>query len=316
MESGSHAIVITLSKIHIQYCQALIGSLKYYQVQLPIIILKDGSFKTNTLNQTENVTILESAEVNKCHNYNLFGLLNKINIIFLERLGLKFDFYIHMDADSIITSPSFVSNLICKEEQFCILQGKYLDYTDKQQERIFDNFAFSPDDFKTKNFSLSTLFYFSSGHFKIHRSLFNYFELFLKTYRAELKKNFSKDTRFKFGDQGFFNFVINQLAQQNKIDVCLMDSGIYGRSLPTEFPKLNLYNVVNKQETGVGFVHYTGPSRKIGIKSHHFGDILYFFLNYFFRKQPWLFHLSKSYTYATAYYNRYLKKIKLKLKFN
>ncbi|MEY8848346.1 hypothetical protein AB9K26_06005 [Psychroserpens sp. XS_ASV72] len=313
MKKQSLAIVISLAKSHVHYCKALIASIEHYGIKNPVIIFKDGDFNLDSISQRKNVTVLSTEELNACHDFNLRGLLNKINICFLPEMGFDYDYYLHMDADSIITSQSFKSVIESSKSDFSILQGKQVDYLNSDIAKVFDNFAFVPSTFENTSFDLKNMWYFSSGHFIVNKTLINPLKSYLKVYRNELNTGFSKDTRFKFGDQGFFNFVVNVLSYEGTIDVSLINDGIYGKEKAVNHNELTLDNVVKKRDTGVDFIHYTGPSRKANLKSHNFGDILHFF-NKSFYTNNFSFYLHDRIRICNYYLKWYEKRLKNKFK--
>lgn len=317
MEKKSLAIVISLAKSHIHYCKALIASIEHYGIENPVIVIKDGDFKINSIEKKQNVTVLSTKEINTYHSFELTGLLTKINICFLPEMGYAFDYYMHMDADSIITSSDFKTKLENLKNDFYIFQGKAIDYSDEKLAKTFNNFAFVPEAFSNAKFNLKHLWYFSSGHFAMNLLFIEHLKTYLKDYRNELNTGFSKQTRFKFGDQGFFNFVVNVLALQKAIQVKKINSGIYGKEKEDNYKTLTINTVVEKINTEVDFIHYTGPSRKPFLKAHNFGEILYFF-NRKFYNNGFMFYIDNQLRITRYYYQFVKKRIRLKIekKFN
>ncbi|WP_033956534.1 hypothetical protein [Psychroserpens jangbogonensis] len=311
MKEKSLVIVISLAKSHIHYCKALIASIEHYGIENQVIVLKDGDFNIKSIENKENVTVISTKEINTYHDLKLTGLLTKINLCFLPEMGLVYDYYLHMDADSIITSSDFKAKLENLKNDFYILQGKSLDYHDEKLAKLFNNFAFKPTSFEEVQFDLKHLWYFSSGHFIMSKGLIKPIKHYLTQYRDELNTGFSKQTRFKFGDQGFFNFVVNILSFQNELEVKAVNNGIYGKEDEAKYQKLNIDAVKEKTSTEVDFIHYTGPSRKPFLKAHNFGNVLYFF-NKEFYKNSWVFYTENQLRIIKYFYQFYKKRIILK----
>nr|WP_321233419.1 hypothetical protein [uncultured Psychroserpens sp.] len=311
MKERSLVIVISLAKSHIHYCKALIASIEHYGILNPVIVLKDGDFTINSIAQKKQVTVISTKEINAYHDFKLTGLLTKINICFLPEMGFAYDYYLHMDADSIITSDDFKRKLVSLKDDFYILQGKTLDYHDEKSKKMFINYAFNPTSFEEIPFNLNHLWYFSSGHFIMHNTLITPFKEYLKHYRNELNTGFSKHTRFKFGDQGFFNFVVNILYYKNELKVVVVNSGIYGKDEEVQYKNLTIDSIKKKTNTEVDFIHYTGPSRKPLLKTHNFGSILYFFNKQFY-KYPLKFYFENLLRIIKHHYLFVKKRVVLK----
>jgi hypothetical protein len=275
------AIVITLGKNHIHYCKALIASIDYFNPNTPIIILKDGDFNTDFFEKRINVTVVDSKEINKIHQLDLYVLLNKLNILFLPQLGYDFDCFIHLDADSVLTNKIDFDSFTA-DQDFYILQGNEIDRNDPSRVKIMSQYAFNPIDFPEYNFDLNHLFFFSASHIGINKRIIPRLIGLLEVHRFELNKEFLNDKRIKFNDQGFLNLIVNYLSYNGEIKVKLNDCGIYGKQNEVDFPNLTLENVLKKADTGVMFIHYTGSSRKVKMISHNFGMILDFFLRLYY----------------------------------
>ncbi|WP_299101272.1 hypothetical protein [uncultured Winogradskyella sp.] len=313
MEKKSLAIVISLAKSHIHYCKALIASIEHYGIENDVIVIKDGDFHITSIQNKKQVTVISTKEINQFHDFNLTGLLTKINICFLSKMGHKYDYYLHMDADSIITSNDFKLKLNDLTGDFYILQGKAINYKDEKLAKLFNNFAYNPSTFENLKFHLNHMWYFSSGHFIMNSYFIEQLKHYLKVYRSELNTGFSKQTRFKFGDQGFFNFVVNLLCFENKLNVVGVNSGIYGKAKEAQHQILTLNTVKDKINTNVDFIHFTGPSRKATLKAHNFGAILYFF-NKLFYKNAMFFYFDNRLRIIKYYFQSLKKRVILKLK--
>jgi|GEM_PF-1918982 len=304
------AVVITLGKSHIHYCKALISSIKYFNPELEIIIIKDGIFKTDFARNHQNVHIVDSKEINKIHGLDLYILLNKLNILFLPQLGYDFESYIHLDADSIVTSK-----IRCEDFQsydFVMLQGNKIECKDEKSMNNLRHYAFDPVDFKEYTFDENQLYYFSASHIAINKRIIPKLIEYLRIHRFELNKEFLNDKRIRFNDQGFFNLMINHLSHIGELRAKLNDVGIYGKQKPEEFPKLTLFNIQNKIDTGILFIHYTASSRKITMKAHNFGEILDFFLKEFYNKHL-IYKCEELVRIAKYYKNKFFKKINHKI---
>ncbi len=307
------AIVITLANHHIHYCKALIASINYFNPLFLIIVLKDGDFDTRFLEEFENVNIVSAREVNKLHHLNLDGLLNKLNLFFLPEFGFEFDFYIHFDADSILTHTINLE-MFNDNCDFYILQGGTINPSDDAAMNNMAKYAFRPADFPEYRFSTSHLYFFSASHIVLNRSMFPILIEMVRTHRYELNKVFLNDKRIKFNDQGFLNLAINLLLFEKRITVKLFDCGIYGRDNPHDNPLLNLENVISKKETNVYFIHYTASSRRVLIEDHQYADILHFFLMLFYKNRKLDYYISEFIRLIKFYYNWFIKRVKARLK--
>ncbi len=61
------------------------------------------------------------------------------------------------------------------------------------------------------------------------------------------------------------------------------------------------------------FIHYTGPSRKVNLKSHNYGYILKYFVKRFYKNNSLHYHTSESIRKIKYYYKWVRKRVKLKL---
>lgn len=305
------AVVITLSKSHVHYCKALIASITYFNSELQIIILKDGIFKADFLQKLPNVSVVDSREINKIHELDLYILLNKLNILFLPQMGYDFDVFLHLDADSLLTNT-----IDCKEyenDDFYMLQGNKISRQDENSIKNLSQYAFNPIDFNEYNFDKEELYFFSASHIAINKKIIPNLIDYLKVHRFELNKEFLNDKRIRFNDQGFLNLMVNHLSHTGTIKVKLNDIGIYGYQNSNEFPKLTLKNIQNKIDTEVLFIHYTASSRKVTMKAHNFGDILDFFLRKYYQNDL-VCNVQESKRFIYHYKDWFLKRFKNKIK--
>lgn len=301
--NNSKAFVISLYKDHIIYVRALIASLKHYHPEIPILILKDGSFKFYCDYEKFNVSVIDSMSINKLHGFKLFQLLNKINILFLPEYGYEYDYYIHFDADSILTNKiDFTDKEILKD--FVILQGGIKPFDDSTSS-VISKYAFNPNDFEEFFLNLTEFYFFSSGHFVLNKSTFSFLKDFLSRYRFDMNMDFSHSKKLKFGDQGFFNLAINVLKTAKKITVGIVDYAIYAKQKQENFPNLSLKHIETKLDTGVLFIHFTGPSRRNRLLKHNYGDLLYYFSKKYFEDN----HLKFIYFNYKRLVNRFYKMV-------
>lgn len=306
------AIVITLGKHHVHYCKALIASIEFFNPELPIVIIKDGVFNTKSLEKRKNVSVVNSKEINKIHQLDLYILLNKLNILFLPQIGFDFDCYIHLDADSILTNP-IEYEFFNQESDFFILQGNVIKKNNNEKMNNLAHYAFNPLDFPEYSFDDNELYFFSASHIAINKRIIPKLIELLKKHRYELNKEFINDKRIRFNDQCFLNLMINYLSHIKEIVVKIKDMGIYGKQAAKDFPKLTLQNIQKKSDTEVMFIHYTAPSRKVIMKAHNFGDLLDYFLRLFYNN-GYLFYIDENLRYARHYRDWFWKRAKNKLK--
>lgn len=307
----SIAVVITVSSDHVHYCKSLLASINYYNSELPIIILKDGVFQESfDKNKFNNITVVNSNDINKIHDLDLYILLNKLNILFLPDLGLEYDYYFHLDADSIVTNKIEINNNF----DFQILQGSKLNYNEGNHKKWVNQYAFDPLDFPEYKFDLNNFYYFSASHIVISKKIIPYLKELLIEHRYEMNKHFLNDKRIKFNDQGFFNLAVNILSFSKKININAKNFGIYGKEKSTSYPLLTLDNVIGKKNTDVLFIHYTGPSRKMFLKNHNFGQILQFFSKKYYESNPLLYYLDNSRRILHSFMKKYKKKVLMKFK--
>lgn len=277
MKEGRLAIVITLYQEHLHYFKVLIASIKYFNPDIPVIILKDGDF---FLKNIENVKIIDVKTINKLHGLNLRGLLNKLNMFYLPEYGYDFDYYLHLDADSVLlTNINYF--LPDNDLDFAAYQGEIINYEIPTLAKMFDKYAFNPQDIDTP-LLLNKLAYFSGGHFLIHRSFLNK-EIIIQ-YRKLMNTDFDPPNVFKSGDQGFWNFYVNYSIANGNSRILLKNIGIYGKENPAKYPSISLKNILSKANIDYSFIHYTAPSRKVSLKKHHFGVILWFFYLMYYKK--------------------------------
>ncbi|GGK60807.1 MULTISPECIES: hypothetical protein [Flavobacteriaceae] len=303
------AVVITLSKNLVHYCKALVASIKYFNSELPIIIIKDGSFSIPEFRGVENIFIEDSKDFNKLHNLDLYILLSKLNILYLPEMGYDYDYYVHLDADSILTNKiDLFSNEIY---DFYILQGALKNYNEGNTKKFINQYAFNPDDFPEYQFDLKNFYFFSASHIALHKRIFPILKEYLIKHRFELNKIFLNDKRIRFNDQGFLNLITNVLSFNKELKIKVNNCGIYGKETPENYPLLNLNNIINKVNTEVLFIHYTGPSRKLSLRDHNYGDILVYFSIMFYKNNILSYYLSE----LKRKYNYYLKKIINKINF-
>lgn len=303
--------VITLTESHLHYCKALVSSVVFFHPNYQILIIKDGRFSTVCFEKFDNIEILTSADINKYHSYDLNGLLTKINIVFLPLLGYNYKYYIHLDADSILTNPLDFEKYD-EDFDFSILQGEVFDCKNQNQMEIMNNYAFNPNEFNEYNFDKNKLYYFSSSHIIFNKDIFCHIEPLISKHRYEMNKDFSKDKRFKFGDQGFLNFAVNELYYRNLIKVKVDNCAIFGYEDKINYPLLTLENVSNNKNTTISIIHYTNSSRKTKIINHNYGDILDFFLKLHY-KNKFVYLLNENLRILKYYKKRILKKIKYKI---
>jgi len=307
------AIVITLGKHHVHYCKALIASIEFFNPEISIIIIKDGVFDTQVLEERSMVSVIDSKEINKIHQLDLYILLNKLNILFLPQIGFDFDCYIHLDADSVLTNPVDY-DFFNKESDFFILQGNVVERRDEKRMSNLAHYAFNPLNFPEYSFDEKELYFFSASHIAINKTIISKLIALLKIHRHELNKEFINDKRIRFNDQGFLNLMVNYLSHTKEIVVKIKDMGIYGKQKPQDFPKLILANIKNKIDTEVMFIHYTAPSRKVTMKAHNFGDILDYFLRMFYHNRL-MFHLDETIRYIKHYKDWFWKRATNKLRY-
>lgn len=311
--SSQIAVVITLSSSHIHYCKALVASINYFNPEFPVIILKDGEFNTSFLDNQQNVKVVSSKDVNKLHNLDLYILLNKLNILFLPELGFDYDWFIHLDADSVLTNPIDI-DIFSDDFDFCILQGSIFNRNDEKHMKSISHYAFNPSDFPEYNFDSDQLFYFSASHIAINKRVIPLLIDGVKKHRYELNKEFLNDKRIKFNDQGFLNLLVNNLSYENQIKVKVKDCGIYGYQDEVDFPLLNLQNIIAKKETKVVFIHYTGSSRKATLKAHKYGEILEYFVKLFHNDNRISFYSSEILRLVEFYKKWFMKRVKYRIK--
>jgi len=271
--TDNYCIVISLGPKHTVYCRCLLSSIRYFGITAPIYILNDGNKHIEQLARISNVTIIDTKEINKNHDLKLTGLLNKLNLYFLPEAGYDYDYYVHFDADSFLLA-NFENKYTGKEFDFAVMQGGVLDFSDKENLRIFNKYAYDPNVGRTE--LLASQIYFSSGHFIINKKLFD--KDHLRLYRKDINTDFSTDAFFKFGDQGYLNFYINELNLKGNV-ILLDDIGLYGKE-PNMF---DCNDVINKKYDTKSFIHYTGPSRHAFLFQHNYSELLKFYTKLFYK---------------------------------
>lgn len=96
-----------------------------------------------------------------------------------------------------------------------------------------------------------------------------------------LNKDFAHVGPFRFGDQGFINYVVNKYNGKG-LNIRYMDMSIPGKFSEVDSPYLNISTIKSKTKIEKYIIHYTAPSRKHRIADHNFGEILNFFENKFY----------------------------------
>lgn len=313
MKNQNIAIVISLSYNHIHYCKALIASIEHFNPSTPIIIIKDGNFNTDVIDRRKNISVIDTKYINEFHQLDLDFLLTKLNIFFLPQLGFNYEYFIHMDADSVLTNPLSLNMFSKKKYDFFIFQGNKISYHNEKQQQQMNHYAFDPNNFPEYSFNLEQLFFFSSSHIAINKRIIPLLTKYLSTHRYEINKILLKNKRIRFNDQGFLNLVINVLSNKGEIKVKLDNCGIYGKDKPFNYPMLTVNNIKSKMKINILFIHFTGPSRKVRLKTHNYGDILSFFVKLFYNENRLYYNVSEFIRIIKYYYNWFAIRIKLKL---
>jgi hypothetical protein len=272
--------LVTTWKRDLRYAKPCLESIQYWHPDAPIKVIVDGDADAECLGKIPSVVSIDrTADLQHLHGLELRGLLSDLNLFFFD----DYDYYIRVDADS-----AFVGEVLSGLRErlpfdFVSLDGTHLDLSKPENDQLFSQYCFSPQELREMGEKFpEQVMYFSGGHFCVRRGLFG--QDYLAKWRPYMSPEFRKDLLFKFNDQSFLNYAVNTLSSQGSMRSELWHVTINGRRKPSEFREIKLEQVRAKMNVNSRIIHWTGPTRRWRFCDHNFGWALEFYRELWYRR--------------------------------
>ncbi len=274
-------VTITCAK-DLHYAKCLLGSIRHYYPSHPIIVIADDDITDRhivQLQKFQGITIHRSHALRELHGMPLTGLLTKLNLLFIPGL----EKCMVMDADSILVGT--VLDYINEDDEMVAFDGKMLDLSNAKSYQSFNKYAISLEDLKPidPEFTFEKVIYMNSGHFFLEIKRFPVEEV--QRNISYMNNNFAHTGAFRFGDQGFINYVVNKYDGKS-LKTRYMDMCILGKYPESDVPDISIKSIKARASNSKCIIHYTAPSRKQRIADHNFGEIMRFYEDIFYANLP------------------------------
>jgi hypothetical protein len=263
----------------VHYAKALVASIRYFYPVAKIIAILDEDVSlrdSNQLARCAGVRVFHVRHLIRQHKLYLTGLLNKFNVLFLPDVEEA----LICDADSVLVGP--VLEMFDMSKDFVALSGRTINLQDPAERKSFHKWAIDLDRIAALDPDFDQngpIAYFQGSHFFLRPKMFPVEDLVRNLNNLSLRHG--GNTLFRAGDQGFWNYVINRkYAPVGRFGLSNVTLG--ANEDPANYPEVSVGSVGAKAQTGWGFVHYVGFSRRYQLARHSFGDLLVFFTRQYY----------------------------------
>lgn len=249
------------------YAKALLGSINYFYPDRRIIVVAERDLDNCDIRQMRrfpNTEVIPVMELVRRHKFHFFGLLNKLNALFLPDVPRA----LIADADSVLVDQ--VLDLVDPNKVFTAFTSSTVDLDDPDRRSLYDTWAVDLD-FARKfdpGFPRKICRYVQGSHFAINTERFPYDLLFATL--PHLGFRHGDPAPLRAGDQGFWNLLINWSGLHPQ-DCEMFPATI--NSSPANAarfkPEWNDPAWIQRRESKeISFVHYVGAGRRLRRSDH------------------------------------------------
>ena len=253
MNNNNFGIIVTCCDRDFWMAKACCASIRYFMGDFPICLLIDGDIHPSKLIDKYGVEILNKRNVND--NFlreNSFGYGITKMVAFWES---PFDKFLLIDADTIIWGN--LEKLFIKNEFDLITERTNKNYSFDDISKWF----FNPDKIKNidPKFSYNSNDFFSTGVLLAKKNIIK-----VEYYKEILDMSNNMPDLFKFGEMGFFNYMIIKQKNLGNISVghLINHTNVCYYSINTLKEKYNI-ELINNSTSNYepSIIHYVGNYR-------------------------------------------------------
>ena len=303
MTTKDLTIVVCCNKSDFFLARICIASIRYYYPDVAIELVKDpgrGNFDTTELEKYFKVMQIDLGVKQLGWSAAKFLYLYKFP------KGKKL---LMLDADIVFIGP-FIEKLLPlfeRNDYLVSIEREINPYADWVKAIYFD----------TKKIEQTYPDYTFPGYF------FNAGQMFVTT--GAIESNILNDyfdphnypywkhqELFPLVDQSVYNYLLPTLSKQSKIKLGTADFMLWSKS--SNVANLNLDQIINKQLTEDGLIHWAGDVRTPALRKMTRPDILLFFENYYYQqlaggllKRFFRSFASVTYFYSNMLYRKIMK---------
>jgi hypothetical protein len=282
VDRNSVDFVIMACRRDAHYARALLSSIRFFHPGHAVRVLTDGTLRPDAFRAFPDVTVCDGGAIGRDHGLDLPGFLGKLAAF--ETDGPPHAVF--LDADSLLVGPLLDRLVDTPESDFVILDGRELDLSVDANVALFRRYAFDPEVLRETidpSFENRRILYFSSGQFLFRRGALRLSDV------APLRPHTSSTHAGKalfYGDQGMLNYLVNRRLTDARLNVGIASCTLYGKVDPRLHPDLTADAVLRGAYRAHSILHYTGPSRRVLLKSHNYGDVLERFARMYYERLP------------------------------
>lgn len=213
-------IIIACYEKDYRFAKGCCASIRYFLGDVPICLLVDGAFSTTEVQKAYDVSLIYRDEVkHEVLRNRSFGYGRTKMVAFWES---PFEYFMFIDADTIVWG-NILKFADFKDFDFIVDQMPIRYINDKQINKSFFDTKKIEKYFPDFNWRSYRERYFITGVFFSRRGIFN-----LDEYVDILDFCSTHQGVFKFGEQGFLNFMIFSNVAQGKFRVKNEELQVFG----------------------------------------------------------------------------------------
>jgi hypothetical protein len=278
------------------YTKALCASIRYFCDDVPIVIFQDGNFSLDRLKTLGNIHEFDPNSVPPPAR-EITGNYSKLKALFSE----SYERFLYLDADTVLVGD--VRELPYQDYDFFVSPRRsHLDNLEKQR-RLYPHYydyqkilEYDPE------YSLEQMTLFTSGNF-FGRAGRLPLEPIVEEYRYQRRT--PMDQWILRNDMGLLNYFINRRAQMGEVTMGGQAFAVMAnKSMVEYFPDLTLDTVLNRQFKHGYVIHFPGPTRRLWLYQHTFGDVPATFYRRYYAHFPAWVRYQEELADAPRYYGK------------
>lgn len=280
-------VIVICMKSDLLFVKGCCESIRFFLGDVPICLLKDGSFNTKELEECYNVVTIEKGNIkNPFLRENSFGWGITRMIAFWES---PFKSFLLLDSDTCLWGD-MTEKIELLNTYDLVIDHKVENYSLAGINKFFfktDSLSKIDPDFKFEG-----LPFCNPAVLLAHKDIFD-----IEDYKSVIEWTKKYPDLFKFGDMGFFNYLIFTYKEKGRMKIRQERLQEFVTDLTAEELAKNFHIGQLKENEKIGnptVLHYCGASKPVVVNRQGFNtDIFTFFRERFYEKDKAVKNIKK-----------------------